>query len=127
MRAVRESGSADDVLRALLESRVPLSFTSGEWRETVVHAAARHQPEIVMNALLASLGPAQAAAARSARGETPLHVAAEVGSVDVMRMLMSGGADVGARRSDNAFTPLHAAARDVRPGCTVAVAMGPAG
>ena len=51
-----------------------------------------------------------------ARHTTPMHAAAESGSVPVARMLLERGASPDARRPDDDATPLFCAARHGRPG-----------
>ena len=50
--------------------------------------------------------------------ETPLHVAASLGSVDCVKLLLSHGADVRVQFSTARSTPLHLAAEEGSPECT---------
>ena len=54
---------------------------------------------------------------RNKRGATPLHMAAEYGSTDVIRILLEAGANPGAR-DKNGLTPLHRAVLNNRSGAT---------
>lgn len=76
--------------------------------QSSLHVAARHSDAATVRALLAHARCAAGVNARDGAGWTPLHLAAQAGRADVVRVLLERGADVDAR-DDRGGTPLHRA------------------
>lgn len=76
--------------------------------QSALHVAARHSDAATVRALLAHDRCAAAINARDGAGWTPLHLAAQAGRADVVKVLVERGADVDAR-DDRGGTPLQRA------------------
>lgn len=114
------------IIRVLLDRGADL-YACSNAQETPLHIAAKHKGEIkkeLVNWLLfkaVGLGDLEAVkrALRwgadvngyrfNGEGETPLHLAAGAGHINVVRELLDRGADINARNNDKE-TPLHCAA-----------------
>lgn len=77
---------------------------------TPLHFAAEHDGNAKVVEVLASMGAdVNAKTKESSGGLAPLHIAATYGNLEVAKILVSNGADVGGKEN-NGFTPLHIAA-----------------
>lgn len=76
--------------------------------QSALHVAARHSDAATVSALLAHNRCGATINTRDGTGWTPLHLAAQAGRADVVRVLVERGADVDAR-DDRGGTPLHRA------------------
>ncbi|MBD0391720.1 ankyrin repeat domain-containing protein [Wolbachia endosymbiont of Pentalonia nigronervosa] len=76
---------------------------------TLLHICVRYGLEKIINALLAIEG-ININAVDNRYGETPLHIAVEIGYENIVKILLKNGADVNAV-DKNSVTPLHLAAR----------------
>ncbi|MES1930660.1 ankyrin [Salinisphaera dokdonensis CL-ES53] len=81
-----------------------------DW-QCIHHAAARDD----VGAVRASLDNGLSPNVRTPDGQTPLNVAAEYGSLDVVRALIGRDAELEARDGRNGFTALHWAAKRYHP------------
>lgn len=103
--ALVDEGATSDVC-AILRTRPALTHQRGPGGLTLLHYAARHGADEVVNLLLDEESPVNAG---DDDGLTPLHYAARRSDEEVAELLLKRGADVGAR-DKLGRTPLHQAA-----------------
>lgn len=96
-----------EVMDALLTRGAQVDATSDLGRTPLHELASFREASLdIANLLLASGARARA---RDAEGAEPLHLAAQTGTVEMIRRLLEAGADAGAT-TDRGFSPLHQAA-----------------
>lgn len=100
-----------EMVKLLLEHGVDLTGLRNPYADVLVSACVGSPPALVTLLLDAGQGLEVNGCANDDRKPGPLHVAAENGNTEVIKLLLERGAELDARRGPKWETPLHWAAR----------------